>query len=158
MASKAKDIGVRDSFDMKVIVKMITVGGVKHGRIVVESDHFEIEWINSKTFRMTKANKEYHRITTTTSNTTLWEREHRYSRSSGLPPMSDCTNLNKYYDRQIFEAKKKELPWNEQQELELAYKAEHSDDLNTDDSIDGEDAVDKFIGILKERQHNITKK
>ena len=55
MASKAKDIGVRDSFDMKVIVKMITVGGVKHGRIVVESDHFEIEWINSKTLRMAKA-------------------------------------------------------------------------------------------------------
>ena len=74
-------------FDMKLIVKIITVGGVRHGRIVVESDHFEIEWINSKTFRMTKANKEYHRITTTTSNTTLWEREHRYSRSSGLPPM-----------------------------------------------------------------------
>ena len=69
-------------FDMKLIVKIITVGGVRHGRIVVES-----EWINSKTFRMIKVNKEYHRITTTTSNTTLWEREHRYSRSSGLPPM-----------------------------------------------------------------------
>ena len=75
-------------FDMKLIVKkIINVRRVRFGRIVVESSHFEIEWINSKTFRMTKANKEYHRITTTTSNTTLWEREHRYSRSSGLPPM-----------------------------------------------------------------------
>ena len=70
----------------------------------------------------------------------------------------DLRYLNKYYDRQIFEAKKKELPWNEQQELELAYKADHSDDLDTDDSIDGEDAVDKFIGILKDRQHNMRKK
>ena len=52
MASKDKDIGVKDSFDMKFIVKIITLGGVKHGRIVVESDHFEIEWINSKTLRM----------------------------------------------------------------------------------------------------------
>ena len=63
-------------FDMKLIVKIILV---RHRRIVVESDHFEIEWINSKTLRMTKANKEYHRITTTTSNTTLWGREHMYS-------------------------------------------------------------------------------
>ena len=35
------------------------------------------------------------------------------------------------------------------QELECAYKAHHLDDLDTDDSIDAEDAVDKFTRILK---------
>ena len=50
------------------------------------------------------------------------------------------------------------MPWNEQQELELAYKANHSDNLDTDDSIDAEDAVDKFIGTLKKHQGKLKKK
>ena len=66
--------------------------------------------------------------------------------------------LDKHYARLIFEAKKKKLPWNEQQELELAYKANHSDNLDTDDSIDAEDAVDKFIGTLKKHQGKLKKK
>ena len=49
---------------------------------------------------------------------------------------------------------KKKFPWNEQQELECAYKAHHSDDLDTDDSIDAEDAVDKFTRILKNIKTN----
>ena len=60
--------------------------------------------------------------------------------------------------RQIFEAKKKKLPWDEQQELERAYKADHSDDLDTDDSIDAEDAVDKFTGLLKKHQDKLRKR
>ena len=66
--------------------------------------------------------------------------------------------LDKHYARLIFEVKKKKLPWNEQQELELAYKANHSDDLDKDDSIDAEDAVDEFIGTLKKHQDKLKKK
>ena len=40
----------------------------------------------------------------------------------------------------------------------LAYKANHSDNLDTDDSIDAEDAVDKFIGTLKKHQDKLKKK